>query len=147
MRGQLTRASIRLLDWLARSWLRPPSQDARQRTGISGEEEAYFFLRRQGYVMVARNFRDHRHKGEIDLVGWDGDTLCFIEVKTRSSRAVKPAEAAVDAAKRRNVRLVAEDYLRRVAGSPAWRFDVVSVYLEAGSTPDITLFKNALAVS
>ena len=41
-------------------------------------------------------------KGEIDLIGWDGNVLCFIEVKTRSSHAVMPAEAAVDRAKQAN---------------------------------------------
>jgi putative endonuclease len=56
------------------------------RTGRRGEEDAYFYLRRRGYVMVARNFRTARHHGEIDLIGWDRDVLCFIEVKTRTTR-------------------------------------------------------------
>ena len=63
-------------------------------TGRRGEEEAYFYLRSLGYVMVARNFRSARRRGEIDLIGWEGDILCFIEVKTRSSHSVAPAEAA-----------------------------------------------------
>jgi putative endonuclease len=147
MRGRFTRAAIRLLDGAAKLWLRPPAQPAHQRTGAGGEEQAYFFLRSRGYVMVARNLRHSAQKGEIDLVGWDGDTLCFIEVKTRTSRAVKPAEAAVDRAKQRNVQRVARHYLRRFAGSPSWRFDVVSVYLEKGSPPEITLFKNAFRVA
>ena len=90
-------------------------------TGRRGEEEAYFHLRRQGYVMVARNFRSRRRRGEIDLIGWDGDVLCFVEVKTRTSHEVKPAEAAVDEDKRRELAGVARDYWRGAArgGDPA----------------------------
>ncbi len=48
------------------------SGPAHLRTGRKGEEMAYYFLRRQGYTMVARNWRCARRKGEIDLIGWDG---------------------------------------------------------------------------
>jgi putative endonuclease len=113
-------------------------------TGRRGEDDAYFYLRRQGYVIVARNWRSPRHRGELDLVGWDGDVLCFIEVKTRTTRDVAPAEAAVDEEKRRDLGTVARDYRRLVAGNPALRFDVVSIYYDTKVTsPEITLFKNA----
>jgi putative endonuclease len=113
-------------------------------TGTRGEDAAYFYLRRLGFVMVARNWRSPRHRGELDLVGWDGDVLCFIEVKTRTTRAVAPAEAAVDEEKRRDLGAVARDYRRRVKGSPTLRFDIVSVYYDTEkNSPDITLFKNA----
>jgi putative endonuclease len=83
-------------------------------TGKRGEEDAYFYLRQKGYIMVARNFRTARHHGEIELIGWDDkqDVLCFIEVKTRTTRDVKPAEAAVDRKKRHDLRIVIRDYLR-----------------------------------
>ncbi len=85
--------------------------------------------------MVARNFRSPRHHGEIDLIGWDHDVLCFIEVKTRTTRDVKPAEAAVDRAKRRALRKVVRDYMqslprRAFPVPPPWRFDVVTVYYD-----------------
>jgi putative endonuclease len=113
-------------------------------TGRRGEDDAYFYLRRFGYVMVARNWRSPRHRGELDLVGWDGDVLCFIEVKTRTTRDVKPAEAAVDDEKRSDLGAVARDFRRRVPGAPALRFDVLTVYYDTGdNSPDITLFKNA----
>lgn len=148
MPGKLTRLAVRVLDGAAKLTLRPPAGAPHLETGRRGEEEAYFHLRRLGYVMVARNYRSPRRHGELDLVGWDGDVLCFVEVKTRTTRAVMPAEAAVDAEKQRDLALVAREYLRRVAGSPAWRFDVVSVYLEeAGGAPQITLFKNAFPMS
>ena len=148
MSGKLTRLALRALDRAAKLALRPPAGAPHLATGRRGEEEAYFHLRRQGYVLVARNFRSPRHHGEVDLIGWDGDVLCFLEVKTRTSRDFMPAEAAVDAEKQHDLRLVAREYRRRVAGSPAVRFDVVSVYLDdPAGAPEITLFKNAFPVS
>ena len=145
MSGRLTRLAVRSLDALAKLKRRPPEQGlpASAVVGRRGEEEAYFHLRRLGYVMVARNFRSPRRHGEIDLIGWDADTLCFIEVKTRTTREVKPAEAAVDRHKQQDLIAVARDYLRRVAGRPTCRFDIVSIYFEGGGPPDLTLFKNA----
>ena len=97
--------------------------------------------------MVARNWRSPRRRSEIDLIGWDGNCLCFVEVKTRTSHDVKPAEAAVDEDKRNDLRSVAREYLRRVEGDPEVRFDIVSVYYEGAQAPSITLFKNAFGLS
>src|SRR5688572_18627647 len=112
MQGRVTRMAVRALDGLAAILPhredRPPVHLA---TGRSGEEEAYFHLRGLGYVMVARNFRSPRYHGELDLVGWDGDTLCFVEVKTRTSEKVMPAEASVDAEKQADLSRVAREYL------------------------------------
>ncbi len=141
-------------------------------TGKHGEEDAYFHLRGLGYVMVARNWMSRRRKGEIDLIGWDGDTLCFIEVKTRTTRDVKPAEAAVDRDKQRELRAMAREYLWRITRQvdridlqPAtkggtvssnmalstmmYRFDVVSVYyeIEKSDATQVTLFRDAFTVS
>jgi putative endonuclease len=71
MSGRLTHATIRVLDWIAQKTLPPEVRPAHQQTGRRGEEEAYFYLRRLGYIMVARNFRSARRKGEIDLIGWN----------------------------------------------------------------------------
>ncbi len=146
MSGRFTRAALRVIDNAAKLVLHPPEQPEHLETGRRGEEEAYFHLRQHGYVIVARNYRSRRQHGEIDLVGWDGDTLCFIEVKTRTTRDVKPAEAAVDTEKQHDLRAVAREYLRRVAGPPPCRFDIVSIYL-MGSKPEFTLFKNAFPMS
>jgi putative endonuclease len=115
-----------------------------------------------GYVIVARNYRSHRRPGEIDLVGWDGDVLCFIEVKTRTTQEVKPAEAAVDPAKQADLRGMAREYLRRHpskptagllrtrerrAGNVHHRFDILSIYMIDGNDPEFQLFKNAIPVS
>jgi putative endonuclease len=137
------------LDRLIAAVHEPIAVAAHQQTGRRGEEDAYFYLRELGYVLVARNYRSRRHRGEIDLIGWDRDVLCFIEVKTRTSREVKPAEAAVDQAKRRELSAVARDYLRHLPPSCQWRFDIVSVYYEERQTrqPEFELFKNAFPMS
>jgi len=146
--GRVTQATIHMLDWLAARILPPDQSPAHQITGRRGEEDAYFYLRRRGYVMVARNFRSPHHRGEIDLIGWDKDVLCFIEVKTRTTHDIKPAEAAVDREKQRALAAVARDYLRHLALPCQWRFDVLSVYYERQSSqPAFELFQNAFPVS
>ena len=121
---------------------------AHQLTGRRGEEDAYFYLRRRGYTIIARNYRSPHHRGELDLVGWERDVLCFIEVKTRTTRDIKPAEAAVDRDKQRELSLVARDFLHQIPPSCQWRFDVLAVYYEHGhSRPSFELFQNAFPVS
>jgi len=143
--GRATQTALRVLDWLAKHTLPPDKSPAHQRTGRRGEEAAYFHLRKLGYTMVARNFRSPRCRGEIDLIGWEKDILCFVEVKTRSTRDVKPGEAAVDRHKRREVAAVVREYLRRLPPSCQWRFDVVSVYYghSKASQPQIEVFRNS----
>jgi len=139
-----TRTIIHGLDWVAARLLPADPRPSHQRTGTRGEEDAYFYLRKQGYAIVARNFRSPRCRGEIDLIGWDADVLCFIEVKTRTSRDVKTAEAAVDRHKRREVAEVAREYRRPLPSSCQWRFDIVSVYYEnSASRPQFEVFRNA----
>jgi putative endonuclease len=149
--GRLTQATLRALDWLAARTLSPEDMPAHQRTGRRGEEDAYFYLRRRGYTIIARNYRSPNHRGDLDLVGWDRDVLCFIEVKTRTRRDLKPAEAAVDRDKQRELALVARDFLRHMPSSCQWRFDVLAVYAvyyERGhSRPSFELFQNAFSIS
>lgn len=140
----LTRTVIHGLDWVARCLLPADQKPEHQQLGRQGEEEAYFHLRKLGYTIVARNFRSPRCRGEIDLIGWDSDVLCFIEVKTRTSRDVKSAEAAVDRHKRREMAEVAREYLRHALPSCQWRIDIVSVYYDRStSRPEIDVFRNA----
>lgn len=139
-----TRVIVDSLDWVRVRMLPADARPRHQQTGTRGEEAAYFHLRKLGYTMVARNFRSPRCRGEIDLIGWDVDVLCFIEVKTRMSRDIKTAEAAVDRHKRREVAQVAREYLRRVPPTCQWRFDIVSVYYaNLASRPEIEVFRNA----
>jgi len=146
--GRLTQAILRALDWLAPHQVLPDDAPEHLKIGRRGEEDAYFYLRRRGYIMIARNYRSPHHRGELDLVGWDGDVLCFVEVKTRTTRAVKPAEAAVDRDKQKELRLVARDFLRHMPLSCQWRFDVVSVYYDHGLRhPSLELFQNAFPMA
>lgn len=140
----VTRTIIRSLDWIAARVLPADPRPQRHRLGQRGEEDAYFHLSKLGYTIVARNFRSARSRGEIDLIGWDQDVLCFIEVKSRTSIDIKTPEAAVDRQKRRDVAEVAREYLRGLPLSCQWRFDIVSVYYEhLTSPPQIEVFRNA----
>src|ERR1035438_1082875 len=127
-----TRTIIHGLDWVAARVLPADPRPRHQRTGTHGEEDAYFYLRKLGYAIVARNFRSPRCRGEIDLIGWDADVLCFIEVKTRTSRDVKNAEAAVGRHKRREISLAVRGFTgtKRVSPGKAvvsmpWRWAAV----------------------
>ena len=139
--GRLTHVTIRILDWIAGRTLPPDNRAQHLKTGRRGEEDAYFYLRRHG--LVARNFRSPNRRGEIDLIGWHDDILCFVEVKTRTTHDVKPAEAAVDREKRRDLLAFAREYLRHMSLSCPWRLEVMSAYYEPPSNqPQIELFRN-----
>jgi len=102
MRTSLLRHITRVIDRiLPQRLISPAGVPDHIRVARRGEEDAYFHLRSLGYVIVARNWRTAGRKGEVDLIAWEGDVLCFVEVKTRTTRDVKPAEAAVDRAKQR----------------------------------------------
>jgi len=81
---------FRAVLWAARQGLREEgnfSSDARKqearRCGARGETYAHWYLRKQVYIFVARNYTPRGVKGEIDLVGCDGKTLAFVEVRAR----------------------------------------------------------------
>jgi putative endonuclease len=147
----MVRSAVRALDRLATMLGKAPQRAPHLQAGSRGEDEAYFHLRKLGYTMVARDYRSPHRRGDIDLIGWDNDCLCFVEVKTRSRRAFMAAEAAIDDDKRATLSSLAQQYLRELTRaqtkSPPFRFDVVSVYLEREGTSDITLFKNAFPLS
>lgn len=146
--GRLTHSALRTLDWIAARTLPVEEVAAHLSVGRRGEEDAFFYLRRKGYVFIARNYRSPHYRGELDLVGWEKDVLCFIEVKTRTSRDVKPAGAAVDREKQRELTLMAREFLRHMPRSCQWRFDVVAVYYDSQVTaPSFELYQNAFSVS
>ena len=114
-------------------------------TGIEGEDAAFFFLRRKGYVVVARRWSCGERPGDVDLIAWDGTILCFVEVKTRTAKDMTPAESAVDRHKRHTLRRLASQYIRQLPQPerPQVRFDVVSVYLVPGQPGEFVHFENA----
>ncbi len=140
--------TLRTLDLISAKFLSAKNIPAHQRTGQRGEEAAYFYLRSLGYTFVARNFRSPLHRGEIDLIGWQANVLCFIEVKTRTTHDVKPAEVAVDQHKIREMTGAARQYLRHMPPSCPWRFDILSVYYEnRNEAPRFELFRDVLSPS
>lgn len=132
------------MTWLDQVSVRRSGEAAHLTTGRRGERAAYFYLRRLGFIVTARGWRSVRARGDIDLVAWESDTLCFVEVKTRTTRAVAPAEAAVDEDKRRMLRKMAHYYLRQLPKQDIpIRFDILSIHFEAGKSAHFELFRGA----
>ena len=142
--GALERG-LAALDWLARRRGRSVNLPAHLETGERGEEAAFHFLRREGFTVVARRWNDGPLPGDLDLVAWKGPLLCFVEVKTRSSHGMAPAQAAVDENKRKILRRLARLYLRHLpeGEKPETRFDIVTVYEIPGKAPEIKLLAGA----
>jgi len=121
-----------------------------RRTGVRGETYAYWYLRRHGYVLIARNYTAPGIKGEIDLVGYDGPVLAFVEVKTRirteaAGELGKP-ESAVTHEKRRALSRMARQFLaERHIREAQCRFDVLAIESSVGRPPEVRLHKGAFA--
>jgi putative endonuclease len=128
--------------------LPPASSEAEHlRTGARGETLAYWYLRHAGYTIVARNRPARSGAGELDLVGWDGPVLSFVEVKTRTTDAAGPPEAAVSKAKQRRISRAANEYLHRLRRRPAsYRFDIASVAWNSEEGLQVRLIKDAFKV-
>jgi putative endonuclease len=123
---------FRAVHWAARRGLREEEsfsgnakkQEAR-RTGGRGETYAYWYLRRPGYIFVARNYTPRGNKGEIDLVGYDGKTLAFLEVRTRTIQEDLPALPELSITREKQHVVV------RAAQADLWR-NVTSASVHAG---------------
>ena len=152
----LARAVFGLVNWAARKGLAelpaaPATTVAKlraRRTGVRGETYAYWYLRRKGYIMIARNYTVRGVKGEIDLVGYDDETLVFVEVKTRTSPRddFGSPEDAVTIEKQRLLSRMARQFLREYhrVGAP-FRFDVLAIEAPPGRRPIVRLHKGAFA--
>ena len=125
-------------------------QEIRHRTGVRGETYAYWYLRRHGYTLIARNYRAAGVKGEIDLVGYDGKVLAFVEVKTR--RMEKPGdilpEENVTFGKQEALARMARHFLRewRLKDVP-WRIDLLAIENRPDAPPVVRLHKDAMRQS
>jgi putative endonuclease len=94
--------------------------------GKVGEDQAVALLRRAGLKIVERNYRCRL--GEIDVIARDGDTLVFVEIRTRSSAAHGDAIETVGSVKQRRIARAAEHYLAfEKPKAKAFRFDVVGI--------------------
>lgn len=133
---------LRFLDWL-RHVSRRRKWTPTLALGRRGEDLAHRFLRDRGYIIVARNYRLSSGDAEADLIAWDGETLVFVEVKSRESADFGPPERAIGEEKRAHLLRIAREYTRKTA--TPWdriRFDVVGVVMT--KPPAIELFRNAL---
>ena len=110
--------------------------------GRRAEDMAQRFLQKRGMVIVARNYQASFGGADLDLVGWEGGQLVFVEVKARSSAEAEPPERAVDAEKQRLLERAARDFTKRAGVE--WtlvRFDVVSLVMS--TPPGIEWFAGA----
>lgn len=129
------------------------AKHAARRTGVRGETYAYWYLRKHGYVIVSRNFTMPGVKGEIDLAGYDGKVLAFVEVKTRvmdSGKGVTkslPEDAINPGKKRALVRMAQMFMLEWRIPDATFRFDVLAIESRQGQRPVVRLHKDCFGMS
>lgn len=114
--------------------------------GELGEILTVRHLRQNGRHVLYRNYHG-LHRGEVDIVARQGQTLTFVEVKTRTSTAFGRPADAVNAEKRQLIQRGALDWLRQL-GNPrlSLRFDIAEVILITGQPPRIHLMENAFGL-
>ena len=115
-------------------------------TGRRGEDIAHRYLQRAGIVIVARNFRMASGHGEVDLIGWEGDALVFVEVKSRQTDEYGAPDRAIGRQKESSLIRAAREYARHA--EVPWenvRFDVVNVVFSM--PPLVTHFRDVFGPS
>ena len=137
-----------MIQWLyrladpVRSRARRKTWPADQALGRDGEDAAHRYLRSQGFTIIARNHRTRGGSAEVDLIAWEGDTLVFVEVKSRATADYGPPDRAIGVEKRRKIIFGALDYLRRMPNrAERIRFDIVNVVFQP--PPAITHLRDA----
>lgn len=115
---------------------------------VCGETYAYRYLRRLGYIFIARNYMPSRAKGELALIGYDGDTLAIVEVRTRRAQKGQTAQPELSVTKEKHEVLVRTAHYfpreRHIQNCPV-RFDVVAIQNTPGQPPSVRLHKAALS--
>ena len=102
----------------------------------------------RSYLFIAKNYSPSHSKGEIDLIGYDGDTLVFVEVRARATEEGKTAlpELSITREKHHVLVRTAHYFLRdRHIGDCLLRFDVVAIDNRPGLPPVVRLHKAALS--
>src|SRR5271165_5417139 len=84
--------ALAAMQWAARRCGSSAQGPAHLATGIEGEDAAFFYLRRKGYIVVARRWSSGLQRGDLDLIAWQGEMLCFIEVKSHTAHDMAAAE-------------------------------------------------------
>ena len=110
--------------------------------GRLGEVLAAEYLEKQGYTIVERNYKNRI--GEIDIIAYDRDVLCFVEVKTRFDDEYGSPFEAVTLSKQIKISKTARWYLAHKSfDDQEARFDVVGIWIKEGAEPEIELIQNA----
>jgi putative endonuclease len=113
----------------------------KQSLGRKGEDTAAKWLENNGYTILIRNYRCK--VGEIDIIAKKGNTLVFVEVKTRSSTKYGLPQESVSWRKQNKIRQVALYYLKEYRPREMqYRFDVIAI-LELGGKQRIKIIENA----
>jgi putative endonuclease len=119
-------------------------QTQEQQFGIDSESLAVSYLREHGYKIIERNYRTKI--GEIDIIAKDKDTIVFIEVKARKSKAYNPKEA-ITRSKIRKISMTALYYLKTTRQmNVRARFDVVAIGSE-NNRETVEIVKNAFELA
>lgn len=110
--------------------------------GRRGEEFAVEYLKNKKYQILKTGFRFHR--GEIDIIAYDKDTLVFVEVKTRRDYHFGSPEEAVTPLKQEQLRRIAQGYLtvNHLEDTPC-RFDVLALVIDKSQDIKIKHFIDA----
>jgi putative endonuclease len=109
--------------------------------GKWGEDVAAEYLERQGYTIIERDWKSgHR---DLDIIALDGDTIVFVEVKTRSNRMFTDPEMAVDYQKIRHLQQAANHYIKYRHINHDIRFDIITVVGTMNDSPAIDHIKDA----
>jgi len=112
-----------------------------QQIGQTGEKAAAQFLSRNGYILLEQNYR--APFAEIDIIAREGECICFIEVKTRTSLKKGLPRESVHHVKQQKIISGASFYLKeKKIFNQQVRFDVIDILI-TGETPEITLIRNA----
>ncbi|HEY3128058.1 MAG TPA: YraN family protein [Acidobacteriota bacterium] len=110
--------------------------------GNIGETVALQYLLAKGYDVVARNFRIGN--GELDIISYHGESLVFIEVKTRSRQDAFAPQVAVTLQKEEQIVRLANAFCHRYGLEEIpMRFDVVAITIDQGSAPKVEHFVSA----
>ena len=102
------------------------SKEEAAKIGRQGEEKVAEYLRRHGYIILRRNWRNSRF-GEIDIIAENRENIVFVEVKTRTNNSVVSGIEAVDAKKMQRTRNAAEVFMRKLSTDLPPRIDVAEV--------------------
>ena len=113
---------------------------AHNELGKWGEDKAAEYLQQNGYQIIERDWKSGRR--DIDIIATDGNSMVFVEVKTRRNRLFGEPEEAVDYRKLQSLRLAINHYIKFCRINSEIRFDIISVVGMIGGKPEIDHIKD-----